>query len=170
VDDADRCRLQFGPYATPVFRYGDTVACLIRGEIEIVGLTEAPIPWPKGRAGRQRPLILYADLVRAVRRESAQAVARWWGVTPQTVGVWRKALGVGAVNEGTSRLKSESALGPGVTAGRRKAHEQSRDAAQDSGRREKIRAAREGKTPPRHVIEAMARGRIAAAKRRREGE
>jgi hypothetical protein len=164
VDD-DRTRLLFGPYATPAFRYGDTARCVIRGEIEIVELTDAPIPWPVGKIGAHKSMILYAGLVRAVRRESAMAVARWWGVTSQTVRVWRKALGVGAITEGTSRLKSECG-----EEGRRKSHEQSRDAERDAPRREKIRAAKLGKPRPRHVVEAMTRGRIEAANGRRSGE
>jgi hypothetical protein len=49
-------------------------------------------------------LILYGDLARAVRRESAVAVAHAWGVTAQTVTKWRRALGVPRATEGTSRL------------------------------------------------------------------
>jgi hypothetical protein len=33
-------------------------------------------------------------------------VAHWWGVRPLQVWKWRKALGVGATTEGTSRLRS----------------------------------------------------------------
>ena len=139
----------FGPYQTPAFDYGDTVQCAIRGEVEAVGLTDAPIPWPVGKRGRGRFLVLYADLARAVRRESALAVARWWGVSDQTVTVWRKALGVGAITEGTSRLKSECGAGQGSRRGG-KAHERSRDAERDAPRREKIHAAKLGKPRPRH--------------------
>jgi hypothetical protein len=49
-------------------------------------------------------LIVCGDLVKAVRRESEVAVAHWWGVTAQTVRVWRKALGVPKMNEGSARL------------------------------------------------------------------
>jgi hypothetical protein len=51
-----------------------------------------------------RTFILTGDLVKAVRRESATAICYWWGVTPQTVTVWRKALGVGRATAGSSRL------------------------------------------------------------------
>src|SRR5262249_41734447 len=38
-----------GSYATPAFEYGDVVFCERRGDIRIVGLSEAPIPWPIGQ-------------------------------------------------------------------------------------------------------------------------
>jgi hypothetical protein len=40
-----------------------------------------------------------------VRRESAEAVKYWWGVSGDTVALWRQALGVTrANNRGTRRL------------------------------------------------------------------
>src|SRR5688572_13804112 len=33
----DRHRLYFGPYHTPIFRYGAKVTCEVRGEVRIVG-------------------------------------------------------------------------------------------------------------------------------------
>jgi hypothetical protein len=94
VNDADRYRL-LGRYQTPRFRYGRSVWCEVRGEVEVVGLHEAPVPWPVGKRGRARSLVVFKDLARAVRRESEVAVAHHWGVDKQTVGKWRKALGVG---------------------------------------------------------------------------
>jgi hypothetical protein len=52
--DASRFRLP-GRYRTPRVRYGQTVRCLLRGEVEVVGLTDAPIPWPLGKRGRHKP-------------------------------------------------------------------------------------------------------------------
>src|SRR5262249_52410889 len=37
-----------GTYRTPRFEYGDVVTCARRGDVRIVGLSEAPIPWPIG--------------------------------------------------------------------------------------------------------------------------
>ena len=110
MDDSDRLRLLFGPYSHPPLAYGDEVLCEVRGEVIIFELSNGLIPWPVGKRGRGKGLVVYAGLADAVRRESAQAVAHWWGVTPQTVGVWRKALGVGALTEGTRRLKRDHAL------------------------------------------------------------
>jgi hypothetical protein len=47
----DRHRLLFGPYRTPVFKYGDVVICDVRGQVEIVGLSAGRIPWPVGKRG-----------------------------------------------------------------------------------------------------------------------
>src|SRR5262249_41399153 len=96
-----------GSYATPAFDYGDVVFCERRGDVRIVGLSEAPIPWPIGQRlprGRKRSLVLYGDLAEAVRRESVQAVAYFWGITGQTVTLWRRVLDVSQHNEGTTAL------------------------------------------------------------------
>src|SRR5258708_7726444 len=66
-----------GSYSTPAFSYGDVVSCARRGDVRVVGLSEAPIPWPIGQTlprGRARSLVLYGALAEAVRRESAEAV------------------------------------------------------------------------------------------------
>jgi hypothetical protein len=55
MEDAERFRL-LGKYKTPRFRIGQRVLCEVRGEVTICGLTDAPIPWPMGKAGRQPAL------------------------------------------------------------------------------------------------------------------
>ena len=54
----------------------------------LCGLTDAPIPWPTGKKRQKGPgaraIVVYGALAEAVRRESAQAVAHWFGVTNQT--------------------------------------------------------------------------------------
>ena len=67
MDDADRHRLHFGPYPTPRFRYGAVVWCEVRGEVTIAGLTDAPIPWPVGKRGRAKSLVVYKGLAKALR-------------------------------------------------------------------------------------------------------
>jgi hypothetical protein len=97
--------------------------------------------------------VLYADLARAVRRESAQAVAYWWGVGLTAVWKWRKALGVGPATEGTSRLHREGAHAPAVVQGLKKAQAK----AQDPARRAKIAATLRGQPKPAHVGRAVAK-------------
>ena len=134
MNDADRFRLP-GRCRTPRVRVGAFVRCLIRGEVEVVGFSDAPIPWPKCKTERWHALIVYAGLACAIRRESAQAVGRWWGVGTDRVWRWRKALGVGATTEGTSRLRSDYSHEPWADEARATMHGQARDADRDAARR-----------------------------------
>jgi hypothetical protein len=137
MNDADRFRL-LGTYQTPRFRYGQTVFCELRGWVSVAGLSAGPIPWPVGKRGRGKALVVYADLARAVRRESALAVAHAWGVSAQTVSKWRQALAVPRATEGTSRLHRAYAAEPWA----RRA-------------RERLAASKRGKPRPAHVREAV---------------
>ena len=158
MNDQQRFQLLFGSYRTPRFNYGATVFDEARGSVQITGLTDGPIPWPLGKPRGLRvksTIILFSGLIKAVQRESNQAVAHWWGVSGQTVTKWRKALGVGPTTKGTSRLHSTYDYEEGVERGRRQAHKMSRDSVKDANRRAKIAAAKRWKKRPTHVIEAM---------------
>jgi hypothetical protein len=155
MEDADRFCL-LGTYRTPRFRSGRKVLCAVRGEVTIVGLTDAPIPWPLGKRGRGRSLVVFKDLAKAIRRESNQAICCWWGLTPRTISKWRKALGIGPITEGTGRLYREYTKEPWAVEAFAKAHSKSRDPE----RCRKIAGARRGKPRPRHVIEAMRQARL----------
>jgi hypothetical protein len=63
MTDADRNRLLFGPYATPVFNYGDDGWCELRGEVILCGLTAGRIPRPHALrpAAPARPAIRYPN-------------------------------------------------------------------------------------------------------------
>lgn len=103
--------MRFGPYVPPAVEVGAIVYDEVRGEVRVHDwITTGRMQWPRG-VGRGRAgapaLILMDDLVRAIRREAATDVARHWGVTPKTVGGWRRALGVGRVTEGTRALLAE---------------------------------------------------------------
>ena len=105
--DRLRYKLHFGPYRTPAFKYGARVEDLARGEVKIVRLSAGKIPWPIAgkRCRGDLSHVLYRDLARAVRRESALAVGHWWGVCPATVRKWRRALGIGRATEGDHLLR-----------------------------------------------------------------
>jgi hypothetical protein len=95
-----------GPYKAPPCRIGATLHDAIRGDIVVVAISKAPIPWP---LGRQRPHaklapIVTTELERAVRTESALALQYWWRVGNWLVSKWRRELGVSWMNEGTLRL------------------------------------------------------------------
>jgi hypothetical protein len=166
MHDADGFRL-LGRYRTPHFRVGQRVHCLIRGEVEVAAVHDGIIPWPVCKTTRRHDFILYAGVARAIRRESAIAVAHWWGVRPIQLWVWKKARGVGATTKGTSRLRSGYCAEPWFRAGQEKSWAK----ADDPARREKIATAKRGIPRPRHVIEAMAaarRGKPHTAEARRK--
>src|SRR5262245_43424239 len=106
MNDADRFRL-LGTYRTPRVRVGCIMSCEARDwDVIVTGYSSARIPWPVGRTwdghrqcGGTPGLVLFGALVQAVRRESNQALAYWFGVNPNTVTVWRKALGVQRTTE-----------------------------------------------------------------------
>ena len=84
-----RLKLRFGPYKTPRFKYGRKVVDAIRGEVKVVGLHDALIPWPIGKRRRSRAIILCGDLAEAVRKEASIVVQHWCGVKYATVQSWR---------------------------------------------------------------------------------
>jgi hypothetical protein len=95
--DDSRPQLLFGPYAPPPLKRGDRAFCLFKDcDVVITSWTDARLPWPRCRPleGRSHPwLLVEEELVRAVRNESATALAYWWGVSEGVVWRWRKALG-----------------------------------------------------------------------------
>jgi hypothetical protein len=151
-----------GRYETARFRIGSKVKCAVRGELKIVGVTDAPIPWPLGVGARggAKSLVVRGDLVSAIRRESVSAICYWFGAHEVTVWKWRKALGVPERNYGTCKLwVANAAAGsfwPGVQAGMAK--------AADPVRRAKIAAAHRGKRHSRHAVEKTRRANIGRKK------
>jgi hypothetical protein len=148
----ERFRLHFGPYRASRFRLGSKVTCAVRGEVVIRAVSDAPIAWPLGWAHGGLSLVVYAGLEQAIRRESIQAVAHHWGVTPQTVTKWRGRLGIqGSPVEGTTRLRKRYAAEPWAEQARLKAWSK----AQDPERRARIAAAKRGKPRSPDVVAAM---------------
>jgi hypothetical protein len=82
-------------------------------------------------------------------------VAHWFGVSTQTVTVWRRNLGVPAVNPGTRALKSDYFFEPWAKRAQKKAWAKGKDPERCA----KIAASKIGKKRPPHVIEAMRIGR-----------
>jgi len=84
MGDMDPKRL-IGTYSTPAVRVGDRVVCQMRGEVELVCLTDTPIPWPVGKRDKHKAIVLYADLVKAAKLEASGAICSWWGVREEKV-------------------------------------------------------------------------------------
>lgn len=101
-----------GPYRPPRCKIGKPVYDLLHGDLVVVAISDAPIPWPMIRThpnSRGTVPAMTADLKRAVERESVEAIAHHWQTSRWTVRRWRHALGVDRFNEGTRRLWSQLA-------------------------------------------------------------
>ena len=144
-------KLRFGPYSTPVFEFGDVVFDEVRGEVKIVQLSDSKIPWPIGKRGRGTSPVVYADLANAIRREANVAVCYWWGITPQTVTKWRKALDVGRITDGTQAVFNEH-LTPAKVA---EMHRLLKKTYTDPERNEKIRQSKIGKPRSAKLMEKL---------------
>lgn len=111
ISDPNR-EIRYGPYNPPRVDVGDEIQCEMRGLIRVHSWSDrGPIMWPLGirnGASPGRPaMVLTGDLVRAVRKEAAIAIAHHWGTTWRTVRVWRRALGVDRMTEGSLDLARE---------------------------------------------------------------
>ncbi len=86
-------------YTAPAVRVGARVTCLFRDRACVVtSITAAPVPWPRVQPCEQRGgcgLLVTAELVTAIRTESAAALKYHFGASTTTVWKWRKAFGVG---------------------------------------------------------------------------
>jgi hypothetical protein len=79
-----------GSYRAPGVKRGRRVRCLYRKcACRVTSWTDAPIPWP-----RVRPVV-NAELRRAIRTESADALKYWFGAATTVVWKWRREFGVG---------------------------------------------------------------------------
>jgi hypothetical protein len=99
---------------------------------------------------------VYRDLAKAVEREAGIAVAYWWGVRPDTVSRWRKALGVARSNQGSHALWSANAQEPWAVAARKKAVAKSKAPKAIAKHAAKLR----GRPPPQRVVEAARLARL----------
>lgn len=147
-----------GPYMPPPCQAGDWLVDEIEGRLQVGGWTAAPISWPRRKKNGRPSLILCGDLVRAVRSESVEAICHWWGVGPTKVWMWRQALGVERVTEGTRRLLQERTGVPPEAAAR------GRERAASPESRAKIAAGKRGVPAP-----PKTRAALLAAARRRKG-
>lgn len=104
--------IRFGPYCTPRVTVGEEIQCEVRGMSTVHSWRDCgDIMWPlvigNGPSPGRPAMALTGDLVRALQRESASAIAKYWSTSRQSVRRWRRALGVGRNTEGTSILLAE---------------------------------------------------------------
>jgi transposase-like protein len=84
--------------------------------VVIYDWTMAPIPRPlcyhAEPCGAGKGILVEEELARAVRQESAMAIAHWWGICRATVRKWRQTFSVGRMDaEGSRRLIHNASLG-----------------------------------------------------------
>jgi len=104
--------IRFGPYSPPRVTIDEEVQCEVRGLVTVHAWRDGgSMMWPTclrpGRSQGREAMIVCGDLIRALRREAATAIARHWGVSIQTVRRWRRALDIGRYTEGTRALLAE---------------------------------------------------------------
>jgi hypothetical protein len=171
--EQDRVKLLFGPYRMPKRKVGQWLPCRMRGKARIMGISDAPMQWPytyRHEMDRRPSLIVCGDLVRALQRESATAIAHWWGASISTVWRWRTLLGVEPFTEGTRVLygrcmkeKIDEAWIANL-----------KEALKSPERQARMGAANRGKPMPAHVKETLIKAnkgrRPSAATRRRMSE
>ena len=104
--DSERFKLLYGPYVPPKCQVGDKLRCEHRDrEVTVSAISDTPIRWPCAWGRGPRSPILCGELIRAVRLESAIAVAHHWGVNRATVSLWRRELKVARMTLGSIRLR-----------------------------------------------------------------
>lgn len=103
-----------GPYRPPACRVGDWLDDALHGRVQVNGFTAAPNSWPtrKRARGGVRTLLITEELARAIRFESAVAIAHWWGISTKTVGVFRRQLDVPRNTPGTLQQHAAAAVLP----------------------------------------------------------
>lgn len=139
------------PYTQPQAKPGDWLDDEIEGRLQVGGWTDAPLPWPRRKKTGRPSLILTAELARAVRHESVEAICHWWGVGPTKVWMWRQALGVGRITTGTRQLLQERTGVPEDAAAR------GRIAAASTESREKMAQSKRGVPAPPEVRAGLLR-------------
>jgi hypothetical protein len=100
-----------GRYKTPRFRLGDVVRCARRGDVRIVGLSDAPIPWPTGqlpRGGRRPALTCPGRSVRASASSCSDQLSAWRKMQRFDFVVRKRVLTPGEARDLRERLSGES--------------------------------------------------------------
>jgi hypothetical protein len=129
----------------------------LHGLVQVNGFSEGRLSWPtrKRPRGGARTLALTEDLVRAIRLESAVAVAYWWGISTKTVRVFRRLLDVPRNTPGTIARHAVVAEPPPAEAGAKGRMK----VATSPAIRQRIADAQRGKQVSAEVREKMSEAR-----------
>jgi hypothetical protein len=110
-----------GTYSPSRVRIGARVTCLYRDtDCVVTSVSNARIPWPRVQPLGQRGgsgLWVCAELIKAIRTESATVLKYHFGVGDAVVWRWRKAFGVGghATTKGSRRaIRAAAQKGAGA--------------------------------------------------------
>ena len=100
----EKVRFVGGPYTPQLVDVGGRLRCKLRGMLTVAGYTNALIPWPVAVGNSSKQVILCGDLLKALKTESCVAVAFHFGLSPQTVSLYRSRLGIERFTPGSRRL------------------------------------------------------------------
>lgn len=102
-----QCELIGGPYEIPVVSIGEQVDCLRWGTANISGFL-GPIRWPgTDRGKRNHSLLVTDELLRALKTESNQAFAYWFGVSTTWTARLRREFAVAGWTDGSKQQNSK---------------------------------------------------------------
>jgi hypothetical protein len=88
-------KLTGGPYRSPKCGVGEWLGCEIAGDQQVIGFTDAPVPWPYFHGPRSsRRLFICGDLALAIRTERGTAIAPLFGTSEMSISRWRRELGI----------------------------------------------------------------------------
>jgi len=86
--------LLHGPYIAPDVQVGQKLDCKVRGKLTVRRFSQGPLVWPMGHPGGQdggrHSYIVCGDLLRAVQRESSQAVQHQGASAAESNCAWRR--------------------------------------------------------------------------------
>lgn len=98
-------------YRPPVAAVGDVLRCRRHGTVVVSGFSSR-LNWPLCTINGQPSVILFGDLLRAVRRESGVSLVYWFDVSESTVRKWRKLLNAQATTAGALAGRRAAAKHP----------------------------------------------------------
>jgi hypothetical protein len=143
--------------AAEFFAYAGPMPVSVGTLHDLVGMTDARIPWPLARsAANGSRWSSTATLPEQYVTNRCSAICHWFGVHSVTVWRWRKSLDVPKRNYGTKKLWENRLADGSYLKGLRVANSRRPDPIGDAKRA----IAQRGKPSAPHVMEAAGRARL----------